>query len=341
MNQNSRRVTIQHIAEQLGISKHSVSKALRGQTGVSQATRDQVLTTARQLGYALAPSPGESPDQPVVMLLLPRPTAVDTAVWPRILLGVQEALQVRGATLTMATVSEEEQATNTVPTALEHMPVAGVLCVGQLDPSYVACLRALGHALVLADNHLPELEVDSVMSDDYSGSRSAVQHLVMMGHRRIGFIGNNYLAPGFHRRWMGYRDAMEEHGLRSSPEWSILLSDPDEAPWGLGFPADRLRLCQDLPDAWVCVNDRTAHSLVRALNDMGLRVPDDASVIGFDDIDESVHFTPPLTTVRVYREALGARSVERLYNRIAAPDAPPDLTLISTRLTVRDSVGPL
>lgn len=342
-DQGKRRVTLDEIAKVLGVSKFTVSRALSGKPGVSDRMREQVFTAARQLGYPLRPvGPPATHPAPVrgtVVMLLPAFSAGDTDFWPRVLLGAQAGAQDQGTSLVLAVVSEEDQSALRLPGHLDHIPIAGFLCTDGLSLGYVAAARQRGYPVVLVDNHLPALGVDAVMADNYEGARLAVRYLIEAGHRHLGFVGNNHRAYSFRQRWLGFRDAVEDAGLPLRPEWT-LLRQGSEDPWDPGWIRQRLQDLAELPTAWFCTNDLTAFALLRALAGLGLQVPDDVSVVGFDDVTRAASAPVPLTTVHFPMEAMGRRCVERLYQRLARPDDLPDVTLLSTHLVIRDSVRP-
>jgi len=335
-----KRVTLQEIADALGLSQFSVSRALAGKPGISEATRELVTTTAEQMGYPARQREKARSVQDVVLFMLPDRMSSDGEFWPRVMLGAQRAVRSRGANLVMEIISGEEEASLCMPPNLERLVIDGVVCTG-LSSGYVQMLQQKGHCVVILDRYIPDLGVDGVMADNLAGMRAVTAHLISVGHSEIGFVGNNGWAESYYHRWYGYRQAMEQHGLSVCKDWSILVDHPDKGPWELGFLRKRLQGLQPIPSAWVCVNDSTALNLIVVLGEMGLRVPEDVSVVGFDDLDRAAQSAPALTTVRCFREAMGARAVERLYRRLESPDDPADLLLVGTELRIRQSTQQL
>ncbi|MGE5674882.1 MAG: LacI family DNA-binding transcriptional regulator [Mycobacterium leprae] len=338
MRQRKPKVTIQTLADQLGVSKFSVSRALSGKTGVSDATRAEVLAVARQMGYPLRESPDEAApgEGAVFALLIAREPAQETSFWPHVLIGIQEEVKAQGGSLVIAVVSPDEQQDGVLPATLSHLRPAGVICIG-LDADYVAAITTQGYEVVLVD--MEHRVLDSVLADNYGGARDAMAHLLAMGHRAIGFVGDNHGCAPFFQRWLGYREAMEEAGLPIRPEW--LLDARGTAPWNLAFLQGRIRALETFPTAWLCANDATALQLIRVLAEFRQSVPADLSVIGFDDIPEAARSLPPLTTVRIDKEAMGRWAVRRMCYRLKHPDEPNNATYIRTRLVLRESVRSL
>jgi DNA-binding LacI/PurR family transcriptional regulator len=172
---------------------------------------------------------------------------------------------------------------------------------------------------------------DVVWFDDVRGGYETTRYLLAQGHRHIWFVGNCRL-PWFARRYEGYRRALEESGLRPHIE-ELDVDNLRE----LGYLATKSILTRGDPATAIFAGgDATAHGVYRALADYGLRVPEEISVVGFDDT-EAAMFNPPLTTVGVFPEQVGRQLAEMLVNRITRPDLPPQQTSIPTQLVKRES----
>ncbi|MFZ5825468.1 MAG: LacI family DNA-binding transcriptional regulator [Bacillota bacterium] len=330
-------VSLQVIADRLGISKFSVSKALSGKPGVGEETRQKVLALAKQLGY----STRRGDEQGVILLLLSREATQEPAFWPSVLMGIHTEVNERGTSVVMAPLSEEDQAALKVPPAVDHVQVRGIICLGVLSEPYLKRIHGLGYPMVLVDHQVPTLPVDAVMADNFAGGSAVAHHLADLGHRNVGFVGASGVAPSFDQRWLGFREGADAVNLNLQPEWRLMQRGPHGRPWDGEWLRTELQRLQEWPTAWFCVNDLTALTLQWVASELGHRVPEDLSIIGFDDIHGAERSVPPLSTVRVHKEALGIRGVERLYERINRPDQPPDLTLIRTELVARNSVAAL
>jgi DNA-binding LacI/PurR family transcriptional regulator len=178
--------------------------------------------------------------------------------------------------------------------------------------------------------------VTSVDVDNRAGARGAVEHLIALGHRRIGCVTNAPLAyTAASERLDGYRDALRAANIEPRPEWVV------EAAFdaGSGHRAMAELLARGPVDAVFVASDVVAFGALGALREAGRRVPDDISVVGFDDIPLAAFLEPPLTTVRLPAYALGHAVASALLDRIANP-AAPRRTLLPTELVVRSSTGP-
>jgi LacI family transcriptional regulator len=188
--------------------------------------------------------------------------------------------------------------------------------------------------LVLVDNHLEK--VDSVFTDNVGGAREAVTHLIRLGHERIGFVCEWFGDLSFAERFEGYKLALREHGL---PYDEKLTAEGLPREKGSGYVAMRKLLEKSIPSAVFAANDTTAAEALRAIKERGLRVPEDMAIVGFDDGFIALHTEPPLTTMRVFREKMGAMAAKRLLELIEDADQPPIQIKLSTQLIVRGSCG--
>jgi LacI family transcriptional regulator len=214
------------------------------------------------------------------------------------------------------------------------------LLVGPASDQTVAALTQQGTRVVLVDNAAPGSGCTAVLSDNFSGAIAAVNHLLDLGHRDIAFIGGPQLdgIPGsnriysIHWRALGYRTALRERGLDVRAE---LVESCDLTSEGGGQAAQRLLdACRFT--AVFCANDPTAYGVLRTLRERGLAVPSQISVVGFDD-DIAYHSVPPLTTLRVPREEMGAAAVRALLDQPVQGDVT---VILPVELVVRESTAP-
>ncbi|GMA58417.1 LacI family transcriptional regulator [Alicyclobacillus sacchari] len=349
MGQMAKKVTMQQIAEQAGVSKYAVSKALSGQSGVSDETRERIVKIATQLGYFLQENRGnhwksgvakEKGKANTIVVLLPNVRMQNRAssFWGRIVDGISTAVTDRG----YGTILVTEHSPENFLQVLNPSGVLGVIGVGLVATSLLLEIRKLGLPFVLIDHEDESVPSDTVFVDNFDVSRQLTHFLLGQGHRHLQFVGDPCFAQSFRHRWLGFRTALEEHG--------IPLRQSNELVGSLGVTRDEHMACLtrvvsqlirggEMPTAFVCANDSLAISVVTMLRQFDVDVPADVSVTGFDDIDDASEMKPALTTVYVDKKQMGARAVDLLLQRIDHPDAPREKLHICGDIVLRDSTA--
>lgn len=330
----SSRPTAREVALEAGVSLATVSLALNGRPGVGAATRQRVLDVAERLGYR----PPNRWQRPVIGLLIERlsvPAYNDPAVGLMIH-GVESEASVHGYPMLLASV---EPRTMQMPAMVVERQASGLIVVGGGDISdeYVRALVATHLPIVLLDNFVDGLAVPCVLGDNETGSYLATRHLLELGHRRIAVLEGPRKYKTLTERREGYLRALEEADVPSEP---MLMIKPLHASPRKGYRETEALLAlprAQWPTAIFAISDKTAFGALDALKDAGLRVPDDMALVGFDDIAESAHVVPALTTVRLPMQAMGQVAMRRLIALMDGTDPLPSKTVLYTELVVRAS----
>jgi len=334
-----KKVSMQQIADAMGISKNAVSLALSGKPGVSDSLRDRVFETANRLGYR-AKADKEGVRTRNLLVLIPVYIRHERGFYREICWAIERRAAENGYTAVLCEVTEHMEAENQLPEEWRHVVHEGLLLVGVFRESYVRHLLKLRAPLVVVDHDYDTLKLDAVVTANTTEAYRIVSYLIGLGHRRIGFIGAIGMTRSFMERWLGYCQAMNAAGfdipeadcLTSAAPLATLHSQPSEVQaWLAGLP--------DYPSAWFCANDRIAVNLIELLSAMGERIPHDVSVAGFDDIEEASQATPKLTTVQVQREQLGYEAVDFLIRKIDYGGNPTKLSIYGAFIE-RESCGP-
>jgi LacI family transcriptional regulator len=326
------------VAHAAGVSRTTVSFVLNGRRDVKipEETRRRVLNAAEQLGYhphapARQLAGGRSHILAFVLRQTPEQIAGD-AVLAETLRGFAASARAEGFRVMVEPLPQAgPHASYTDLLRAQHAD--GLLVSGPRidDPSLEALVRD-GFPVILQGS-LPDLAVPSVDVDNVAGARTAVEHLVALGHRRIACVTNAPLVyTAAQERLAGYRAAIAAAGLDDDP--SLVAEGAFDAP--SGHAAIATLLARTTFDAVFVASDVVALGAIGGLREADLRVPDDVSVVGFDDIPLAGYFDPPLTTVRLpafaLGEAAGRTLIERIHERAA-----PERTLLPTELVVRSS----
>ncbi len=339
-----RKVTIDDIAQHSNASRTTVSLVLRDKPGISPETRQRVWSAAQALGYQRR-APSLVPGQSVLhigLILRSRNRAQQTDRLPLVnrfyswvLAGVEAAARPQRMNLLYATLPvDDNNHSLDLPEHLLEQRLDGILLVGSFADETIAQVADRGaRAIVLVDATAGAHRYDAVVSDNEAGAYTAVAHLIAHGHRRIAYVSPAPEAdPNFNQRRNGYCKALREHGLEAI---AAPMSHDDAAE------AARTMLLRhpDVTALFGC-NDAFAIEAMRVAQMLGRRVPEELSVIGFDDIELATQVLPALTTMAVDKVTMGRLAVQSLTYRLEWPDAVKILTVLPPQLIERASVAP-
>lgn len=339
-----RRATIRDVAAEANVSIATVSLYLQGGKGVAGNTGDRIAAAIAKLDYVPRPRSGAGREAnngrrgSLITLLMEELslTAFPEAIYGAVIRTIEQEARQHGLGLLLATVEE-----NRIPQSVRDNQVEGVIILGgsPANDALAVELAARSVPLVLVDTYSADLPVDSVVPDNEWGGYKAFQHLVALGHRRIAMIeGPSKYKTLTDRRWGALR-AAEELGVPIPPSYrhpSISSGYPRK-----GYrEMKQLLALPDPPTAVFAVSDRAALGAIDAIKEAGLRVPQDISIVGFDDLANAEHSLPPLTTVHYERDEMGALALRCLLDRIANSARAPARTCILTELVVRASTAP-
>jgi DNA-binding LacI/PurR family transcriptional regulator len=323
------RVTSVDVARRAGVSQSTVSLVFsgKGQGRVSEATQEEVRRCARELGYRpnLAAQALRLGSSRAVALLVPD---ITNPFFARVLRGAQRAAAAAGYTVALIDTGNDRRWEAQSFEALRAGPVDGYLLFEVMPPQGLAP----DERVVLIESKAPGRS--SVRFDSKAGATDAFRHLLELGHRRVGHLASAFDAPTFDLREAARRSVLAEAGL-----------DPDAQPRATtDITIDAARdaagpLLDEGPTAVFCDDDIIAAGLYMAARERGLRIPRDLSVIGFDDMDFARVLEPPLTTVALDAELLGATAFELFETQISGR-RKRTTTVLPATLVVRESTAP-
>jgi LacI family transcriptional regulator len=333
------RITLRDVARRAGVSMMTVSRVLNGHPDVAPATRDAVLEHAQALGYGAWAAQLQTRARTGLIALAVPFIPSEGDYFAEIVSGASEALAERGAYLVLSsTRHQHDREVWLVDLLLRGRTDGAILISPSESPAELAALRAEGHPFVVIDPNLPlGDEIPAIAAMNAAGARAATEHLIGLGHRRIGIITGSLQWTESIDRLAGYHAALAAAGVPVLPE---ILAEADFTMQGGIEAVQRLLALPDPPTAIFSCNDNMAIGVIQAAVEHGLTVPRDLSVVGFDDVAAAALVTPPLTTVRQPLQDMGRAAVSLLDRLIEGRPIEAMRIEVATRLIVRASTGP-
>jgi DNA-binding LacI/PurR family transcriptional regulator len=330
--------TIQDVARAAGVAASTVSRYLNGQLRVSPATEARVLEAVRELGYL--------PNVQARNLARRRSGVIGFVVpelrnpyFGEIADFVVEAVERHGLLVLLCSTRSQEARQSAYIDLLATGAIDGMLYLGSFrsNERLAAAIRG-GLPVVVVDEPIAGLPpVHTVVMDDYAGGYQATSYLVALGHRRIAFVSGPSELGSVQERYRGYSDALRKGGL--DPDQQIRLSGHFTEQFGMSA-LPHLLAAAEPPTAAFVPSDYIALGVLSAAEANGIRVPQDLSIVGFDDIRFSQYVRPRLTTIRSPLDRLAETGVDLLFERLGDQDRPARTEVLPVELVVRESAAP-
>ena len=322
-----KRVTMQDIADACSLSRNTVSKIFNNRGAVPEATRRLVLQKAQELGYGHVPEEtAAAPDHAGGNIaLLTDKKLLSHHFGARFITSFTDAICRSGFMMQMYEISSEEIAAKKLPPHLELDDTAAIQCIELFDKDYQDMVVSLGIPCVFVDGYANAaraiMNCDFVTMENFASVIALTGRMISAGAKRLGFVGDIKHCNSFSMRWTGFERAMEAAGLPIDRALCILAPDGPEygdTEWLLR----KLEAMPTIPDGFVCANDYLAINLMNALKRLGLRIPKDVMVTGFDGSPEAAVVEPPLTTAQINSVEIGRVAAELLLDRLRHPEKP-------------------
>lgn len=327
------------IAKKLGVSVVTVSNALAGRDGVSESMRKKICETAESMGYK--PSNTKSERRRAAMPKIGKNVGIITSerfvgargtfYW-ELTAEISAKLSQMNIFTIYECISADAENGDILPNMVTEGKADGIIVIGQVGRTYIDSLSRIELPLLFVDFYDDRYEVDSVISDSYSGGYILTDYLYSMGHRKIGFFGTLNATSSINDRFLGYLKCLIENGLEYRKEWTV--SDRNER----GVIFENIEFPPEMPTAFVCNCDETAFRVISALRSKGVRVPEDISVVGYDNYTVSSICIPTITTMEVDIAKMAGSAVEIMAKKLTSPGSKEGRTIISGRLIVKNSV---
>ena len=323
-----KKVSMQDIADAVGVSKMSVSKCFQGSGDISPELKARVLDTAAAMGYVYR----KKNIKKVAVLLSERFLDPSDKFYSGILRKLNDMSKECEMNFSIQIVSRADEKECHLPASLENPD--GIMLLGQISREYALCVQKIGIPTVCIDFEWWDIGMDTVVCNNYRASYNMTMYLIRHGHRKIAFVGNLNCTNSIDDRFLGYRKALLQSDIPYREDYQIdeLGSTGEHTP---------LTLPEEMPTAFVCNNDFCAFLLSKDLQSAGYRIPEAVSIVGFDNMLYSKVASPEITTMNVPIESMAIRAVKQLSRRIADPHRPVSISNMDCCLIERSSVATL
>jgi DNA-binding LacI/PurR family transcriptional regulator len=336
-------VTIKDIAKRAEVSHSTVSRALHGSRLIAESTAERIRRTALDLGYlpsAAARSLKTNRSQALGVIL----SSVEDPFFSEVLQGIEEVAQASGYSLFIAASQHDPEREHIIVQEMSEHRVDGVIiCSASFEAVQRRQFLTYGVPIVVVNNQAAEDYRYSIYHDDVDGSRQVTRHLLDLGHRRIAYLGNSSSGRTTLDRFTGFQQEMDSAGLKIHPEYIHEVSGggPEDGLAGL----DHFLSLKDRPSALICYNDMMAIGVLKGLRQLGIQVPAEFSVTGFDNIVFSDYTNPPLTTFDQPKRFIGAEAARLVLELLNTPPTgetseQPRVQMLKGRLLVRKTTAP-
>ena len=338
-----KRVTIQDIADELGVSRNTVSKAINNADGLAEATRERILQKATEMGYkqfsyikaqtAAAIVMPEAPHKGEIALLCGN--VIAPAHFASLMLDkLKLELSQLGYTLSTHRVDRDDFARRALPVTFDPEQAVAIICIEMFDQAYNEMICGLGLPVLFVDGPNKRagvsLPADQLYMDNTTAITRFVKDMLSRGKRKIGFIGDYEHCQSFFERYAAFRCAMTLAGVSVEERFCIKALESEQI-------SESLAALPNMPEVFICANDFIASDAIYTLRKLGKSVPGDVLFCGFDDSPNSRIMTPMLTTVHIHTQIMALVAMNLLISRIEMPSLNYRIVHTETELIYRDS----
>jgi DNA-binding LacI/PurR family transcriptional regulator len=332
-------MNIYDLAKEAGVSIATASKALNGRRDVNEQTRQRVLDVAKKLNYHpshLARGLARRRTENIGCVALRRFKVpfFTNAFYSRVLEGMETEITARSYNLLLSVLPAEDPSQPLqLPKLVREKNADGLVLLGEMPEALLKEVFERRIPSVIVDFFSPKLEAHYILSDNRGGLRLLVKHVADLKHRRLAFVQSSSRDYSFVERQLGFEQACTELKLQGQV-WPMTGDWPE-----VEAELKKRLLSKDRPTAILACNDEHALAVIRMAREVGLRVPQDLSVGGFDDIDAAALHQPSLTTLRVDKQEMGVRAIQTVFRLLEPPLEPSGRTELPVALVARQSTG--
>jgi DNA-binding LacI/PurR family transcriptional regulator len=334
----AKSVTLSDIAKKVGVSAVTVSKALADKSGVSEEMRKKIKEVASEMDYQ--PISGNKRESAGatgnIGVLIPAGflDTVNSFYWNMYQFIIESAGE-RGYYCILEIVNAEDEKGLVMPKMFVDGKVDGAVLIGQAEPEYSAFLWSSQTVpLIYLDFYEANQEYDSIISDGFLGMYQLTDYLIGKGHKKIAYVGTPLSTSSITDRFFGYQKALMEHGIPMRQDW--LIPDRDAKQGHRAYEV--INLPEEMPTAFACNSDYTADIVIRTLEDHGYRVPEDISVVGYDNCEWDKVVKVPITTFDVMKDRMAELAVKNLIRKIHGEPYIQGIQIVAGSLVEKKSV---
>lgn len=336
----AKAIKLADIAEKLNVSVVTVSKALSGQKGVSEEMRSRIRELADEMGYV--PSKSSQERKKItksynigVLIQEACLDKYDSFYWMMYQRVATLAME-NGSFTMLEVVSRQMEKALELPKLLEVQKVDGIIIIGKISENYLMMIRSKENLPTVYMDFADEAKTaDAVVSDNFYGGYYLTNYLISMGHTRIAYVGTLLATTSITDRFLGYVKALMEHGIRVRNDWQI---DDRDVNSGLIDEENLLVLPEDMPTAFFCNCDLVAGKLINKLRRQGYRVPEDISVVGYDNYIHPDLCDVEITSYEVDFKEMAAKCIETLIKKLNNETARHGIHIVEGHLVIKNSV---
>jgi LacI family transcriptional regulator len=330
----AKAVRLSDIAKRVGVSTVTVSKALSDQSGVSEEKREDIKTVAKKMGYVRSRSSKSSQNTGNIGVLIPNHFLAEghSFYWAMYQQLVESMTQL-GYYAILEILNHEEEENLQLPKMVLDQKIEGLIIMGQISEAYGEYMGQNNDVpIMLLDAYNDVQHLDAVISDGFYGMYALTNYLISQGHKKIGFLGTILATSSITDRYLGFMKAMMEHHLDINEAWII----PDrDLTYGNSID---IELPNDLPTAFTCNCDAVANMLIKKIEEKKLSVPQDISVVGFDNYLYPTITYRGITTYEVNMEGMATTCVNTLMDKIQNKPFVKGIQIVTGEMVLKESV---
>lgn len=336
----AKSVKLADIAAKLNVSTVTVSKALSNQKGVSEELREKIKNLADEMGYRQPSTIKKETEKNSynigVIISEVFLDKYDSFYW-KMYQAVTTKAVAKGCFTLLEVITKDTEENDVIPKLIQEEKVDGLIIIGRMKGTYLKKLNCSTTVpIIYLDFYDEKQSCDAVISNSYFGSYVLTNYLFDMGHKKIGFVGTILSTDSITDRYFGYVKSLMEHGVEVNPDWIVKDRSVDS---GKIVMKDTDLISDNMPSAYVCNCDLTASYVIKILQERGYRVPEDISIVGFDNYLYPGLCNVGITSYEVDIKEMAGRAIHNIIKKISTTNYKPGIFTVQGRLVYKDSVA--